>query len=454
MQVAVLSREQRDEMHETALCVLEEIGLQVESPPLAARLKDHGFPFAAEDRLLIPRARVQQALESAPGEVELGARSAEKRAVLNGTRTYVANDGCGSKTLDMETNRIRPSTLSDVASSARLVDSLEHIDIYWSIVSAHDVEPAHRAARGYLAALQNTLKPVQVVDAVTPEEADTLARMAREIRSAGVMHGPPVSIVSAVVTPLRLDPGGTQAALIFAREGLPVVCTSMPIAGVTAPATPAGTVMLAHAEVLAFATILQSCHPGCPLVYSALPTFADARTGSANYADPRAGWADCAATELSRSTGLPCLTNPSMLNLAHVPDLCAGGGLLETSTVLSFEQLLIDDEVMGDRKARVRAQDTGPESLAVDVLRKVGPGGHFLAQRHTAQHMREFGSSRFGVSDAEIIDGPERREPSARQRARDEARRRIQDHAVEPLPEALESALLKIAQTDAPLAAD
>ena len=449
MQVEALTPKQRDEIHEAALCVLEEIGLQIESPSLAAQLKDRDFPFEAEDRLLIPRARVQQALESAPGEVELGARSPEKRAVLDGTRTYLANDGCGSKTLDMQTNRIRPATLSDVASSARLVDSLEHIDVYWSIVSPHDVEPTQRVARGYLAALQNTLKPLQVVDAGTPEEAETLARMAREIRSAGAMHGPPASIVSAVVTPLRLDPGGTQAALIFAREGLPVVCTSMPIAGVTAPATPAGNVMLAHAEVLAFATILQSCHPGCPLVYSGLPTFADARTGSANYADPRSPWADCAATELSRSTGLPCLTNPSMLNLAHVPDLCAGGGLLETSTVLSFEQLLIDDEIMGNRKIQLLAQDTGPESLAVDVLREVGPGGHFLAQRHTAQHMRDFASSRFGVSTGGIIDGPERRAAPARERARDEARRRIQSHEVEPLPEALEAALLEIVQSGA-----
>jgi trimethylamine--corrinoid protein Co-methyltransferase len=453
MQVGALTPEQRDEIHEAALCVLEEIGLQVESPRLAAQLRDRGFSFAAEDRLLIPRDGVRQALECAPCEVQLDARSPEKRAVLDGTRTYMATDGCGSKTLDMQTNLVRPATLSDVAASARLVDSLEHIDVYWSMVSAHDVEPAQRVARGYLAALQNTVKPVQVVDAGTPEEAETLARMAREIRSAGVMDGPPVSMVSAVVTPLRLDPGGTQAALIFAREGLPVVCTSMPIAGVTAPATPAGNVMLAHAEVLAFATILRSLHPGCPLVYSAIPAFADARTGSVNYADPRSAWADCAATELSRSTGLPCLTNPSMFNLAHVPDLCAGGGLLETSTVLSFEQLMIYDEGIGDRKVRVRAQDTGPESLAVDVLREVGPGGHFLAQRHTAQHMRDFGSPRFGVSAAEILHGPERREPSAWQRARDEARRRIENHDVEPLPEALAAALLEIARKGAPEAA-
>jgi trimethylamine--corrinoid protein Co-methyltransferase len=447
MQVGALALAKRDEIHEAALCVLEEIGLQIESRSLTTQLKDRDLPFATEDRLLIPRARVQQALESAPNVVELGARCEEKRALLAGKRTYVTTDGCGANTLDMETDRVRPSTLSDVAASARLADSLEHIDVYWSMVSAQDVEPAHRVGRGYLAALQNTLKHVQVVDAGTPEEAETLTLMAREIRSAGVVQGPPASMVSAVVTPLRLDPSGTEAALVFAREGLPVMCGSMPIAGVTAPATAAGTVMLAHAEVLAFVTILQSLQPGCPVVYCSFPSFGDARTGSTNYADPRAWWADCAAVELGRGTGLPCFTNPSVFALAQGPDLTAWGGLLETSTLLCFEQLVIDDAALGDRKARILAQDTSPESLAVDVLREVGPGGHFLAQQHTAQHMRDFSASRFVASDAEIIGAADAGEGSARQRARDEARRRIQSHEVEPLPAALEAALLKIVQS-------
>ncbi|HEY5658136.1 MAG TPA: trimethylamine methyltransferase family protein [Myxococcota bacterium] len=450
MQVTVLSRHAREQMHEAALGILEEPGLQVESPALAAQLADLGLPFAAKDRVRIPRARVLQALESAPREVRLGARSPEKQAVLNGTRTYVTTDGCGSNTLDLETNRVRPASLADVVASARLVDGLPNTDIYWSMVSAQDVEPANRVARGFLAALQNTVKPVQVVDAGTPAEAETLARMARQIRSAGVVHGPPVSMVSAVVTPLRLDPGGTEAALVFARESLPVVCGSMPISGVTSPATPAGTVMLAHAEALAFVTILQTAHPGCPVVYCSFPTFGDARTGSANYADPRHDWVGCAATELGRSTGLPCFTSSSLFSLARVPDLCSWGGMLATSTLLCFEQLLIDDEIMGDRKIRARAQDASAESLALDVLRKVGPGGHFLAQRHTAQHVKQFGGLRFSESDAEMIGAPAQGEAPARQRAREEARRRIRCHRAEPLPEALEAALLAIAERGAP----
>jgi trimethylamine--corrinoid protein Co-methyltransferase len=240
--------------------------------------------------------------------------------------------------------------------------------------------------------------------------------------------------------------------MVFAREGLPVVCCSMPIGGVTSPATPAGTVMLAHAEVLAFLTLLQSFYPGCPLIYCPFPVFADPHTGITNYWDPRSEWMNCASLQLGRSTGLPCFGSGYLLSLVSVPDLSSGGGMLETSTVLSFEQLVLDAEDVRDARIGVAPQDTGPDALAVDVVRKVGPGGHFLAQRHTVTHMKDFPISRFaGSSDAiggRAGSGEESPRQRARSEARSEARRIIETHHVEPLPKELEAALLKIAEAE------
>jgi trimethylamine--corrinoid protein Co-methyltransferase len=381
MRYSVLSGEEEKRIDEAALCILEEVGLDVASPSLAAELRKHDFPMPAANRVRIPRARVEEALKGAPRSVRLGARVADKQAVLDGTRSFATTGGCGSKTLDMDTDEVRPASLADVAASARLADGLEEYDVYWTMISAQDVDPATRVARGFLAALQNTVKPVQIIDASTGEEAETLVRMARQLESAGVMHGPPVSMLNSVVTPLRLDPDGTEAAMVFAREGLPVVCCSMPIGGVTAPATPAGTVMLAHAEVLAFLTLLQSFYPGCPLIYCPFPVFADPRTGVSNYWDPRTEWMSCAALQLGRSTGLPCFGSGYLMSRVSTPDLCGGGGMLETSTVLSFEQLVLDAEDMRDARIGAVLQDTSPDALAVDVVREVGPGGHCLAQR-------------------------------------------------------------------------
>jgi trimethylamine--corrinoid protein Co-methyltransferase len=448
MRFSFLSGEEEQRIHEAALVVLEEVGLGVARPSLVAQLREHGFPTPAADRVLIPRARVEEALRGAPRSVRLGARAADKQVVLDGTRSFWATGGCGAKTLDIDTGEVRLSSLADVAASARLADAIEEYDVYWTMVSAQDIEPTTRVARGFLAALQNTTKPIQVIDACNAAEAEMLTSMARQLEAADAVHGPPVSMLNSVITPLRLDPDGTESAMVFAREGFPVVCCSMPIGGVTAPATPAGTVMLAHAEILAFATLLQSFYPGCPLIYCPFPVFADPRSGVTNYWDPRGEWMYCASLQLGRRTALPCFGSAHLLSLVSVPDLCTGGGMLETSTVLSLEQIVIDAESMRDARIAVAPQDTSPDALAVDVVRKVGPGGHFLGERQTSAQMRNFPISKYAGS-SDVVD--ERRgndEGSPRQRARAEVRKILETHRVEPLPEELEAALLKIAESE------
>ncbi len=445
MRYWVLTAEEEERIHEAALCLLEEVGLDVARPSLVAELRKLGFPTPAADRVSIPRARVEEALKGAPRHVHLGARSADKQVLLDGTRSFTATGGCGSKTLDMDTNEVRSASLADVAASARLADAIEQYDVYWTMISAQDVEPATRVARGFLAALQNTVKPIQIIDATTAAEAETLVLMVRQLESAGAVHGPPVSMLNSVVTPLRLDPDGTEAAMVFAREGLPVVCCSMPIGGVTGPATPAGTVMLAHAEVLAFVTLLQSFYPGCPLIFCPFPVLADPRTGITNYWDPRSEWMSCAALQLGRKTGLRCFGSGYSLSLVSTPDLHTGGGMLETSTVLSFEQLVLDAEIERDLRIGATPQDTSPDALAVDVVRKVGPGGHFLGQRHTVAQLGDYPISKFAGSSYAIGANGGSGEASARERARSEARHILETHRVEPLAEELLATLRKLA---------
>ncbi len=438
-----LTREELDQIHSAALQVLEEVGFRVESPSLASRLRDAGFPSSAPDRFMAPATMVEAALKSAPRNVHLGARDADKEVILDGRRTFVTTDGCGSKTLDMEKDEVRPSVLLDVAASARLTDALDHFDIYWSMVSAQDIPISHRVARGFVAALQNCTKPIMVIDVSTPEEAEQLVQIAQVLRDADMMEGPPLSMLSSIVSPLRVDPGGMEAALIFAREKLPVIATSMPIASVTSPATAAGNEMLSHAEVLAFITILQTLYPRCPVVYTAYPSFADPRTGATNYADARCGWAAAAAAQLGRNLGVPCFVGGSPIGMMAEPDLVSFGGMLETSTLLAFEQLVLDHEEVQEWIVQARAQEISPETLAVDVVRKVGPGGHFMAQKHTVKHIKEFHTPRF--CDEEVVLGSRGGEDSARQRARREARRILENHEVEPLLKNVESKLLRLA---------
>jgi trimethylamine--corrinoid protein Co-methyltransferase len=454
MRFEVLTERDRHRIHEEALRVLEEVGLRVPpSTPLTARLKEVGQEVRDDGRLLLRRDVVERAMKLAPRNVRLGARDAKRTAVLDGSRTFVTTDGCGASTIDLDSGKRRRSVLGDVAASARLADAMDGIDVYWMMVSAQDVPTSQRVAREYLTALQNTTKHVQMIDVARRAEADQLAGMARVLLDAGVIEDSPVSMLISVVSPLRLDPGGTDAALAFAAAGLPVVACSMPISSVTAPATAPGALLLAHAELLGFITILQLLCPGAPVIYCSFPAFADARTGMTNYGDPRRFWAAAAAAQMGRETNLPCFTSGEVSSLLIGPDLISSGGLLETSTLLSYEQIVIDNESLRDMLQEVGAQELNQDSLALDVIRDVGPGGHFLAQRHTANHIRDVTAARFAGSDAvfdrDAVPGVE---PSTRERARQEARRILEHHRIPPLPNRVQSSLEHLLVTPAPFA--
>lgn len=435
-------------IEETAIRILEEVGLRIDpSCRAAARLREQGLRIPADGRMLLPRAAVAEALARAPRVVRLGARGGRPTAVLDGTRTYVTTDGCGSRTLDPGATTRRPSVLEDIARSARLTDALPGYDVYWLMVSAQDVPVSVRVPTEYLAAARNTAKHVQMIDVVRGEEATSLAAMGRTLLDAGAATETPLSMLISVVSPLRLDPGGLDAALAFAAAGLPVAACSMPIASVTAPATPAGLVALAHAEVLGFTAVLQMLEPGAPVLYCSFPAFADARTGVTNYLDPRRFWAAAAATALGHRAGLPAFTSGELGSFLMRADLLCFGGLLEVSTVLSLEQLVVDHELLRDWTIAAAALPVDGETLAFDVVREVGPGGHYLSHRHTVRHIREFVVPKFALPDRPVEPqaGPPR-PASGPEAARREAARLLEAHRPEPLPPAVDAALERLAR--------
>lgn len=438
MDFRALSDRQRSDIHVSALRLLDGVGLAAPKP-LIDKLRHRGVGTKdGGERLRLSGAAVEAALACAPRTVRLGARAAGREAILDGRRSYAATDGCGAKVVDLESGNVRPSVLADVARSARLTDALAELDVYWMMVSAHDVPREGRVALEYLTALRNTVKHVQMIDVARREEAEQLVRMARVLNAEGVVDGPPVSALISVVSPLRLDPDGTEAALALAAAGLPVVCCSMPIAGVTAPATPAGCLLLAHAEALALITIIETLHPGAPVIYCSFASFGDPRTGATNYDDPNVAWTAAAAAELGRGLGIPCFSSGGLLAMLAKPDLLSGGGLIETSTILAYDQMVIDDEALRDCRRAAAAQEVSAETLAEDVIARVGPGGHFLGQKHTARHVREFVVTRFAGD---------------RKAAREQARRLLEDHALEPLPPSADAALEQIALAPAGAAA-
>jgi trimethylamine--corrinoid protein Co-methyltransferase len=406
--VQFLDDEQLDRLQEATLHVLEEVGVRFPSARALEILGDHGARVDGATQVVrFPRDLVRRALASAPRTFTMAARHPAFDLHLEDGVSYFTTDGCGVATIDWDTREERPSRKSDVAEMARIADFLPSIGFMWPTVSAQDhggTSQLHEIDAAY----NNTVKHFQGM-----VQGATLAR--RAVEMATVLAGsrealrerPMLSDLICSIAPLAHDHDGLDAALVFAEAGLPVGMLAMPTLGTTAPATTAGALVVGDAEVISGIVLLQLAFPGAPVFHSIMKAWADPRNG--NYVgyslDSRARYAP---VEMAHHWGLPSLAacfgtdspaagtwqagvevalDPFIGGLAG-PELVTGMGLDRTYTLLYPEGIILDDDLYQRARHALLAEDVSDETLALDVIADVGPGGHFLAEKHTRTHMR------------------------------------------------------------------
>ncbi|UCE43462.1 MAG: trimethylamine methyltransferase family protein, partial [Candidatus Bathyarchaeota archaeon] len=256
----MLSKDDLDGIHWATLDVLEKTGMRIHSEKALKILDDAGASVDYEKNVAkIPAYLVEEALRRAPKHIRLHARNPRFDIKLDGRHVYFSTDGIGIATIDFETGERRDSTKNDVATAAILADALEDLHIYWPIVVASDVPTHAHVLHELEASLNNTEKPITMDATSKLEEAIYLVKMLaavvggeEELRKRPIAHA-----FECTVSPLILDEGATDAALEFSRVGLPVAFMGMPHAGITAPITLAGTMVVNNAEVLSSFTIIQ-----------------------------------------------------------------------------------------------------------------------------------------------------------------------------------------------------
>ena len=356
----------------------------------------------------LPRPLVEEALALAPRTFVLGSRDGATDLDLASGATYGTTDGSGVEVIDWRTGERRRSTKADLADITRMQDYLGSIAFWWPTVGAGDcgeTAQLHELEAGW----NNTTKHLMGM-----VQGETLARHAVEMAEAvadgagGRAHAPVLSDLIGTVSPLVLDEAGVGAGLVFARAGIPVCYVTMPTLGTTAPATPAGALVVGAAEIVAAAVLHQLAAPGAPVWGSIMSTYADPRTALTMTAplDDRCRFL---STELLHAFGLPALgafggtdaARPGTwqggveqaVQLLQVPlDGCetfTGIGLHDTYQVFAPENLILDDDLY--HRARYAFLDiaTDEDALALDTVAAVGPGGNFLGQPHTRRHMRD-----------------------------------------------------------------
>ncbi len=361
--------------------------------------------------------------------------------------------------IDWRTGVRRSSTKADLADITRMQDCLGSISFWWPTVSAGDcgeTAQLHEIEAGWNSTSKHLMGMVQGEELARAavEMATAVAGGAAELRRRPVM-----SDLIGTVSPLMHDKDGIEAGLVFAAAGVPVCYVTMPNLGTTAPATKAGAFVVGAAEIVAAAVLHELAAPGSPVLGSIMQIYADPRT-ALTMTTPLDDRCRFLATELLHSFGLPALGPfggtdapgagswqagvETMLQLLQLPldgcELYTGIGLTNTYNLFLAENLILDDDLYHRARHAFLDIPMDEESLALDVIDAVGPGGHFLAQPHTRAHMRK--AVVRAVTQEIAADGQHYRDPVevARERARDI----LEHYAPEPLPDGVRDELRRI----------
>ena len=217
-----------------------------------------------------------------------------------------------------------------------------------------------------------------------------------------------ISAMLCTMSPLMLDGTATDAAMVWAENHVPLHITGMAQAGISGPVTLAGDLVVNHAETLAVVCIMQAHSPGAPVIYGSVLSSMDPRTGSYMGGAPESTLLCSGAVQMSRYCKLPnsvggfgsgtkvpglqaSLENTTMaMDCARVGgEVVNGLGVPDGSTLLSYEQLLLDHEIARMTIMIFKGFEVNQETVALDMIKKVGIGGSYLSQAHTLKHMRE-----------------------------------------------------------------
>jgi len=218
---------------------------------------------------------------------------------------------------------------------------------------------------------------------------------------------PLFSVLICTISPLIQDKEGIEGAMILAEAGIPVSFLAMPTLGTTAPATLAGALAMADAEIISATVLMQLVSPGAPISHSTMQAWADPRSG--NYlAYPLDTRCRYAPVEMAHHWGMSSFggafgteslapgtwqaaadvaLDPLLIGMTGA-EWATGIGLNRSFTLLYPEAIILDDDIYRRAMYAMRKMDVNTETLALDAVRAVGPGGHFLAQKHTRKHMR------------------------------------------------------------------
>jgi trimethylamine--corrinoid protein Co-methyltransferase len=400
----IVSDDQVEAIHRASLQILAEIGMDFMLPEARDLLKASGGVKIDGERVRFDPSFVEEMMSHAPAQFTFNARNPAKSFPIGGDHMAFVAVGSPPNCHDMEGGR-RPGTRADFQKFLKLTQYFDCIDGS----SGYSVEPIdlHPSIR-HLEALRDKAilidKPLKCYSLGRQNVLDAIeiARIANNVTAEEMLHRPCLMTIVNTNSPLKLDGNMLIGMMELSSRGQIVCVTPFTLAGAMAPVTIAGAVTQQNAEALAGLAFCQLVKKGAPVVYGGFTSNVDMKSGAPAFGTPEYMKSTLLGGQLARRYGVPyrtsntCAANTvdaqaayeSVFSLWGVTMgggnyIMHGAGWMEGGLVASFEKFVLDCDLIQMVKSFLKPLDTSTESLGLDAIREVGPGGHFFGAQHT-----------------------------------------------------------------------
>jgi trimethylamine--corrinoid protein Co-methyltransferase len=449
----ILSSDEVYNIHIATLEVLERTGVSIREESALKLLDQAGAPVDYKKKLVkIPAYLIEEAVAKTPKSFIWHARNPKKSIRIGGEPTKFGPGSECVNIIDLETGECRIPTKQDAEQLVRLLDALENIHINYPPASLSDVPEKVSDIYSFAITIKNTSKCT--LGGAYGSNARDYIRLAAALVGGEeeLRKRPTIAGYIDPVSPLIHDKEMIRGLMEYASYGQPIFLTVMALAGATGPATLAGVLVQQNAEILSGLLIAHLVNPRAPVIYGTVSCPMDMRTGVSSTGSPEAGLLGAASAQIARYYGIPC--DVGAQSNAKVPDAQASyektmslimavmagadlidlfAGSMESYRTTSYEQMVIDNELAGMALRCAEGIKVNAETIAKDVIDRVGPGGHYLADKHTLdwfkrEHYLPKLSDRKTRADWEKSGGKDIREE-----ARNRAKEILASHEPEPV---------------------
>ena len=403
-----LSNEEIQIIHRSSLQILSGIGMRLPHEEALDLMSQNGADIGDGNVVRIPKRLVEAAIETVPKrkEVTLYGRDPKHDVTFEKHDPGLACMTMAVNVIDPHTRQKRPATNDDLAALTRMADQLENIRVNGGLVTPQEVPGNFNDWYTWATTIKNTTKHITggMLGARCVQDAAKMGAIALGNENL-FRERPFISGWVLTLPPFGIDGESLAALMEMSRWKIPVMLSSGPILGTSSPVTIAGTIAQAHAEILACIVVSQLTNPGAPIIYTSFARGMDMKSGNVSMACPEFGILKVAMAQMGKSLDLP-VRMPSMLRDSKVLDAQAGfetgmigtvtgliadlmdGMQLDMDLVVDFPDLVFCDDCMAAIRRMAAKLVVDEDTLAMETMKVVGPGGTFLSQDHTFQHFR------------------------------------------------------------------